>query len=164
MIMCAEVELLSIMQVGTELGVSASSVSKIVKQYPEWVQPIKRGRSILYSFDALRRLKVIRRLQEQKKTSEQIEKALYKKFEPLDLVVNLKAPSKSSNQTSTIASKPANGLIKQVKRLEARINKLEEKISVLSKQLATHKKLNSEQLKLAKIEQELNRLAKILEG
>ena len=164
MIMCAEVELLSIMQVGTELGVSASSVSKIVKQYPEWVQPIKQGRSILYSSDALRRLKLIRRLQEQKKTREQIEKALHKKFEPLDLMVNLKTPSKSSNQTSTLASKSANGLIKQVKRLESRINKLEEKVFILSKQLVVHKKLNSEQLKLEKIQQELNRLAKILEG
>lgn len=162
--MCEDVELLSIMQVGTELGVSASSVSKLAKQYPGWVQPIKQGRSTLYTSDALKRMKLIRRLQEQKKSKEQIEKALGKKYEPLDLAVITKKSPKSSNQASNLGGKSTNGLIKQVKCLETRISKLEEKISILSKQLSVLEKANSGQLKLEKLEKELNRLTKILEG
>ena len=62
-----EIELITVMQVGTELGVSASTVGKLIKQYPRWVTSTKQGRSVLYTYDALKRLKLIRKLQEQKK-------------------------------------------------------------------------------------------------
>lgn len=161
-------ELLTVMQVGTELGVSASSVGKLVKEYPGWVQATRKGRSIFYTDEALKRLKLIRKLQEQKKTKEYIEKMLAKKFEPVE---SFGATNQLGNDSVKITEnvsrsglKAATGLIKQVKKLESQVLKLEIKVQELSTQLALHRKSNLGQPQLTKIEQELKRLAKILEG
>ena len=57
---------------------SASTVGKLIKQFPQWVESTKQGRSVLYTYDVLKRLKLIRKLQEQKKSPQQIETALSK--------------------------------------------------------------------------------------
>ena len=162
--MSEDIELLTVMQVGTELGVSASTVGKLIKQYPSWVESTKQGRSVFYTNDVLKRLKLIRKLQEQKKSPQQIENALSKKFEPIELEARLQNCPEKKPVTRKSKSKAAAGLVKQVDELKARVIKLDNKVVELSKELATLKKSKSGLSKVEKFEAELKRISKILEG
>ena len=159
-----DIELLTVMQVGTELGVSASTVGKLIKQYPRWVTASKRGRSVFYTNDALKRLKLIRKLQEQKKSDQQIESALSKKFEPISNENNLLLQTESKHSERKIKSKSGTGLIKQVNQLKAMVKKLDARVTELSKELNALKKSQSGQTQIDKLESELKRISKILEG
>ena len=162
--MSGDIELLTVMQVGTELGVSASTVGKLIKQYPNWVESTKQGRSVLYTNDALKRLKLIRKLQEQKKSPQQIENALSKKFEPIEQEAGLENCLEKKPVSRKSKSKAAAGLVKQVDELKATVMKLDKKVTELSKELATIKKSKSGLSKVEKFEVELKRISKILEG
>ena len=159
-----EIELITVMQVGTELGVSASTVGKLIKQYPRWVTSTKQGRSVLYTYDALKRLKLIRKLQEQKKSPQQIENALSKKFDPLSPEIHAEGKSETKHVERKIKSKSAAGLIKQVVQLKATVQKLEARVAELAKELTALKKSKSGLTQIEKFESELKRINKILEG
>ncbi len=162
--MSEEIDLLTVMQVGTELGVSASTVGKLIKQYPSWVESTKQGRNVLYTNDVLKRLKLIRKLQEQKKSTQQIENALSKKFEPLQLELKLETESEKKLVERKSKAKGTSGLVKQVDQLKAAVLKLDAKILELTKELAAVKKSKSGLSKVDKFEAELKRISKILEG
>ena len=162
--MSEEIEFLTVMQVGTELGVSASTVGKLIKQFPQWVESTKQGRSVLYTYDVLKRLKLIRKLQEQKKSPQQIETALSKKFDPIALETNSESKSDTKPVTKKSRTKTSAGLVKQVDQLKTTVMKLDAKVAVLSKELASIKKIKSGPSKIEKFEAELKRLSKILEG
>ena len=162
--MSQEIELLTVMQVGTELGVSASTVGKLIKQFPSWVESTKQGRSVFYTDDVLKRLKLIRKLQEQKKSQQQIENALSKKFDPIALETNLESKSDTKPVTKKSRTKTSAGLVKQVDQLKTMVMKLDAKVVALSKELASIKKIKSGPSKIEKFEAELKRISKILEG
>ena len=162
--MSEEIELITVMQVGTELGVSASTVGKLIKQYPRWVTSTKQGRSVLYTYDSLKRLKLIRKLQEQKKSPQQIENALSKKFDPLSPETHAEGKPETKNVERKIKSKSPAGLIKQVVQLKATVQKLEARVAELAKELTALKKSKSGLAQIEKFESELKRINKILEG
>ena len=138
--MSEEIEFLTVMQVGTELGVSASTVGKLIKQFPQWVESTKQGRSVLYTYDVLKRLKLIRKLQEQKKSPQQIETALSKKFDPIARETNSESKPETKPVTKKPRTKTSAGLVKQVDQLKTTVMKLDAKVAALSKELASVKK------------------------
>ena len=162
--MSQEIELLTVMQVGTELGVSASTVGKLIKQFPSWVESTKQGRSVFYTDDVLKRLKLIRKLQEQKKSQQQIENALSKKFDPIVPETKLESNCDKKPIERKSRTKGSSGLVKQVDQLKATVMKLDAKVAEISKELASIKKAKSGGSKVEKFEAELKRISKILEG
>ena len=162
--MSEDIELLTVMQVGTELGVSASTVGKLIKQFSGWVESTKQGRSVLYTDDTLKRLKLIRKLQEQKKSPQQIVTALSKKFDPIVLETKSESKFDTKPVVKKSRTKAAAGLVKQVDQLKTTVMKLDAKVAELSKELASIKKTKTGTSKIEKFEAELRRLSKILEG
>ena len=184
-------ELLTLFQIGSELGVSAAKANKYFKTFQGFIPFQKSGRSNLFTLEALRRLKFIHKLASQKKSSEQILDKLCKKYP--DCEAAMEAMQSASEEKSEPARKNSKGsgkakavskgakskksskkgkkpLLERVDDLEALADQLREinrnlaKLDKISEEFKELKSLRKEFAQLDSLKAEVARLKKLIEG
>ena len=142
-------ELLNSYQVGSETGITSQTVLKYARRFESYVPQKREGRSLVFPLDALKRIRLIRKMLESGKTMDEVELRLQKRFPdeapktPSAVKSEPKAgpktgPAKSKAKATTNKSLP---LLQRVAILEKQMSQIQE-VQELKKEVQRLRKLN----------------------
>ena len=152
--------ILNVYQVGSELGLSANTVLRYIKDYFPYIPYAKEGRAYRFTTDSFPAFRYIQKQLLKKKTREQIMANLLKKFPPAfpDEMIRARSKETSASRVPKKVPKSNAPLLDRVASLEARLFEMEKIISNLQKDQEALKGQPSA------MQRELSRLKRLIEG
>lgn len=151
---------LNVYQVGSELGMSTNTVLRYIKDYYPYIPYSKDGRSYRFTTESFPVIRFIQKHLIKKKTHEQIMVLLEKKFSaafPEEMV----PPGLKDRVTPRPRKKKQSAnlpLLERVATLEGRLQEVENLLLTMQKSLTALRE------KPSAVQQELNRLKRLIEG
>jgi DNA-binding transcriptional MerR regulator len=142
-----EEEFMNSYQVGSETGLTSQTILKYARRFEPYVPQKREGRSLVFPLEALKRIRLIRKMLESGKTMDEVELRLQKRFPdqaPAVLPVEKTEP-KTNSSKSRLKAPSSKGL------------PLLQRVSILEKQIAQIQEVQE-------LKKEVQRLRKLIEG